>query len=60
MSTAYYNQLQARLHQLEQSIPEGLQDDEKSALSRGFSRLFGLIYAQIEAIYEYNSRHRSV
>lgn len=60
MSTAYYTKLQASLHHLEQSVPEGLQADEQSALSRGFARLFGLISAQIEAIYEYDSRHRTV
>lgn len=60
MSTAYYSQLAARISSVEQNIPSGLQPEEQSALHQAFSRLFSLISDQIEAIYEYNSRHRTV
>lgn len=60
MSTAYYSQLAASLSRVEQSLPSGLQPEEQTALTQAFSRLFSLISAQIEAIYEYNSRHRTM
>lgn len=60
MSTSYYNQLIASLSRVEQSIPSNLQPEEQTALSQAFSRVFSLIFEQIEAIYEYNSRYRTM
>ena len=60
MSTSYYNQLIASLSRVEQSIPSNLQPEEQTALSQAFSRVLSLIFEQIEAIYEYNSRHRTM